>query len=159
MPRNFYWRDTLVDSVLADGGQVIPTLMGDITPTESRGMTIERVILDLQLIPTSLWVAEGTQLIDIGIGVVGQDALTAGAVPDPSVTADRPPRGWLFRTRCLVQDHAAGPAPIVLCKGDFRGKRKVDHGELVMIADSTAQFGTAFSVTITGIVRMGYLMA
>ena len=158
MARTFYWIDSLLDSAIASGGQVIPSLLGALTQINTRGITIERVILDLWIIPSMLAGTNAAQILDVGIGVVTQDAVAAGAVPDPNTSADRPARGWLYRTRCLIIDSNIEPLPAVRCTGDFRGKRKLDDGELVLVGNNTASQGTPFSVDMIGIVRVGYLM-
>ncbi len=158
MARTPYWRDTLIDKATASSAQSVTSLNGDLTPIDTRGATVIRVIMRLSVIPTALGGAVSGQIMTYGIGVVAQDAFAASAVPDPNVDADRPARGWLMRDRCLIIDVAGDPLAPVDCHGDFRGKRKLDNGELVLIVNNDNDQGAGTSITMIGLVRVLYLM-
>jgi len=97
-------------------------------------------------------------ILDVAIGVCAVDAFSDSATPDIQVNQDRPPRGWLFRTRCIVMDDGANPGPPVKCMGDMRGKRKLDNGILYLKTRASSFSGTTFSVATGGIIRTLYLL-
>ena len=83
----------------------------------------------------------------------------AQVVPDPNVGAERPARGWVWRTQVIV----AGAASMVFhvpwtIRADLRSMRKVDDGELVLIINNEALDGTAFAVFVRGVVRCAFLL-
>ena len=158
MPRTPYWRDSLKDINIASGNQSLTSLLGDWTSIETRGLTLVRLIVSLDVTPQTLGGTNSDQVMTYGVGVVGQDAFAASAVPDTEVEADRPPRGWLVRGSCRIIDSVTEPLPAVLCVGDFRGKRKLDNGELVLIMHNAAHSGTAFAISVTGVVRALFLL-
>ena len=125
---------------------------------ESRGLTATRMIMSMSLIPPTA-VSDGFMNMHIGVGVVGQDAFAAAAVPDADVAADRPPRGWLYRDQRVVAGAAgmSSHAPVHVM-ADVRGSRRVDDGELILIMDSVAIDGTAFAVRAVGLVRVVFLL-
>ena len=158
MARTPWWHDELVNTAIASGAQGIRDVMGNLSQDETRGSTIVRVILDLDISASPTNGVIGTQMVDIGLGVVSEDAFAASAVPDPSTETDRPPRGWLFRTRCVIYDDIDRTIKGTVCKGDFRGKRRLDAGILALILNNEARDGNTFSVRMTGICRTLYLL-
>ena len=84
---------------------------------------------------------EGSQHLDIGIGVASQDALAAGAgsLPDPNAADDHPIRGWVFRARGRVFGFAADQPMVYSWRidRDIRSRRKLDNGDI----RSCATFG------------------
>ncbi len=97
--------------------------------------------------------------VDIGIGLVEQDAFAALVVPDPLIAADQPIRGWVWRTRMMPMDSS-------LASGfhnderhaDIRAMRKIGDGELVMITDTNVILGSSFTAQLSGLVRTLYLL-
>ena len=158
MARKAQWTDTLISSTVASGAQGIITLMGGMSQIDSRGLTVARTIVRLSFLPP-VAVSDAIQGLHFGIGVVGQDAFAASAVPDADVDGDRPPRGWIIRDSVAVPGAAsmtnAAPVRVEL---DIRGMRKVDDGELVLIMDSVAISGTPFIVRAFGIIRVVFLL-
>ena len=132
--------------------------MGNLQPVDSRGMTIVRTIITLDLIPPAA-VSDGWQRLSLGIGVFSQEAFAGSVFPDPDVAGDRPPRGWLYRTMRAVPGAAAmtNAAPVHI-EVDVKGKRKVDDGELAIVFDNDPIDGTAFSIRVIGLVRAVFLM-
>ena len=157
MARRTAWRDTLMETTIPTGTAINQTLLGDWTTTDTRGLTVARVIVDLYLTPQLGPIATGGQVLDLGLGLASQDSFAAGDLPDPSAEADEPIRGWLWRTRCLVVDSSV-TLLVARCTGDFRGMRKIDNGELYLKFDSTPAFGTAFTVEIAGIIRCLFML-
>jgi len=156
--RKATWIDTLIAFSVASGAQQVISLMGGLLPIETRGYTLTRTILELSMVPPTA-VSDGFQAVSLGVQLVSQEGFNAGVVPDPNVGADRPPRGWVYRTRRAV----AGAASMVshdplLIMADIRAKRRVDDGELVLTINNDAIDGTAFSVRLDGIVRCAYLL-
>ena len=158
MARRADWQDTFIGLDVASGAQSITSLMGNQAAPDQRGVTVVRSIFRFHLIPPTA-ASDGYTAITCGIGVVSQEGFAAGVVPDPQVMTDRPPRGWLFREMAVVTAAASmvtGRSQEMM--GDLRGKRKVDNGELVVIFNSDHIGGTAFTVTLRGIVRTVFLL-
>ena len=116
--------------------------------------------MELTLEPSPLFGAVGQQAVDFGIGVVEQDALAAGALPDLNFPDDSPIRGWVFRKRIMLQDHTTvGVVPSMhRFELDLKSKRLIGDSELVLIIDNNSARGTAFSVETEGLIRCLYLM-
>ncbi len=70
-------------------------------------MTLTRTIIRLKMLVESVSVVNGVQAVDLGIGLLEQDAFGAQVAPDPNVAADQTPRGWVYRDRLIVRDGAA----------------------------------------------------
>ena len=158
MVRKASWFDTIPAVAPASGAQSIISLMGGVLPLDSRGYTLTRTIVDVNLAPPTA-VSDGQQIVSMGIGLVSQEAFVAGVVPDPNVALDRPARGWVWRTQVIV----AGAASMVshvpwTIRADLRGMRRVDDGELVLIVNNDALDGTSFAVFVRGIVRCAFLL-
>ena len=161
MPRNAYWEDTVINLGVPDNGDTLQSLVGGLSEDERCGMTIARTIVDLQMSPQTTSGVVGSMICDVAIGLANQQAFSTGAaaLPDLAINSERPPRGWVFRTRCAVLDDATTVAPLTFCIGDFRGKRKVDAGILYLHLAADSRTGTAFPLQVTGIIRLLYLMA
>ncbi len=161
MPRTPYWEDTVINVSSANGADTLTSLVGGLSEDERRGMTVVRAIVNLQLAPNPTSGVVGSMAVDIAIGLANQQAFTAGAgsLPDPSINSERPPRGWLYRTRTRVLDDATSVPPMTSLMEDIRAKRKVDAGILYLHLAPLPSTGTTFTTTITGIIRLLYLMA
>ena len=159
--RNAYWEDTLINVSIADNADILTSLVGGLSEDERRGMTVARTIVDMQLAPAVTNGVVGVMILDVAIGVANQQAFTAGSgsLPDPAINSERPPRGWVFRTRCAILDDATTVAPLSFCVGDFRGKRKIDAGILYLHLAAQDSSGTPFTCKAIGIIRVLYLMA
>ncbi len=158
MARRAYWEDFVSIGTVAAGANSTIAILPTLDVTATRGVTVARLIVNMWFKPVTTGAAQGAQQISMGIGVVAQEAAAAGVVPDPNVAADRPARGWLFRSVDPVQDSAGDANPMTLVKGDFRGKRKLDNGELLMIIDNDDLDGTSFTVRHCGLIRTLYLL-
>ena len=153
MARTPFWQDLLVAEVVATSAQTILGLHPQLDSTATRGMTIVRTIIDLAIAPAPPGATIGTQQVSLGIGVAAQEAFATNVVPDPNSGSDRPARGWLWRTKCMVIDMPEGVPNIVKCIGDFRGKRRLDNGEAYIAINNDGFQATAFSINIIGIIR------
>ena len=92
--------------------------------------------------------------IDIGIGLVEQDAFAVSEVPEPAVALDAPIRGWLWRDKLLSFSGTTTSLTIATeVRLDLHGQRKLGTGELVMIWDSSQVSGTSHDTTLIGIIR------
>ncbi len=161
MPRNPYWEDTVVGQTITDNGDALISLVGGLSEDERRGMTVARTIVELALSPVTTSGVVGSMVAMMAIGVANAQAFTAGAgsLPDPQINSERPPRGWLFKTQCAILDDATTVAPLTMCRGDFRGKRKIDAGILYLHVTNSSRTGTDFTIFVSGLVRVLYLMA
>ena len=102
---------------------------------------------------------EGTQFIDVGIGIASEEAVAAGALADPEASTDFPATGWLFRCRVLSQGFAADqPAAYYrTIERDLRAKRRLDNGNLYLSVTNTNDTGTSGSIIVAGITRALFL--
>ena len=156
MPRPTDWIDTRVNLTIASPSQGRQSLMTGVAPVNMRGMTLIRTIISLGMYSASIAGAWGVQNCDIGIGVASQEAFAAGVVPDPSADADKPPRGWVYRTSKVVGQNGAGAPIVTVLEADIRGARKIENGELYIVVDNALLLGTSFSVSIDGLIRTLY---
>ena len=156
MPRPTDWIDTLVILFAATGGQGFMSLMTGVAPVNMRGMTLIRTIVKLGVYSADTAGAWGVQSVDLGIGVASQEAFAAGVFPDPGTPTDKPPRGWVYRTNVQAGQNGAGAPVVTQLEADIRGARKIENGELYIVADNTAEVGTAFSIIVRGLVRTLY---
>ena len=158
MARKATWIDTIVSFTVANGAQQLVSLMGGMTPVDSRGFTLTRTIIEVSFAPPTA-VSDGYQVASYGVGLVSQEAFVAGVVPDPDQAADRPARGWVYRGSMLVAGAAnmTSHVPARLEK-DIRSQRRVDDGEMIFIMNNGSADGTTFTMTVQGLVRTAYLL-
>ena len=141
---------------LANGDQDTVDLTEDLGVDASYGCTITRIIGELWAYPVISGIVSGIMRLDLGIAMIEEDALAAGAFPDPDEQNDRPGRGWLWRGMMLVQDSggtAAGRRPERI-QFAVRSQRKIDRARVRLIIDSNLVAETTFSVEIEGLIRM-----
>ena len=147
--RPLAWADTIISNALAVGSGISPTLLAN-TPA-SDTIIIARLVIHLNVIPDAeLSVIDGVMGVDIGIGVATVQAHAAGALPDPSVDAEAPARGWLWVDRMTIYT-AVGAGPIDRwffpeVYADIRTMRKVDKGVLYIRAKNVNVSGGSFAV-------------
>jgi len=153
MARPTGWTDSLITLQVASGAQGSQSLITEFTTADLRGATIVRLVIKLDPMSQTVAGAWGSQLFDIGIGIVSQDAFAASVFPDPNLSTDRPVRGWMWRTRQVVTQNGISTAIVHTLAADMRSARKIDTGELVIVANNTVHLGTAFTVECRGIVR------
>ena len=158
MPRRARWIDAVIATTIVNGGQDAVTLFPGITPDELRNGTIIRTIGDLSLGSTTTAGAWGTGAVDIGLGVISQEAIGASVFPDPKTASDYPVRGWLYRKRCGVFQNGVGTQILFACEFDVRSQRKLDTGAYYMVIDNNSIRGSAFTADVFGSIRTLVLM-
>ena len=154
--RRRQWQDFLVTADVADSAQANANLLDGVI-TETKGLTAVRFIIRLDLRP-STWVSNSTdsQMVTMGIGIFTADAISGSVYPDPNVSTDHPGAGWLWRYCTLVnEDQASGPARIDV---DLRSMRKVMYGGTRLVINNDPDVGTAFTVSVRGLIRILYLL-
>ena len=153
--RKTQWVDTLIGTQIANSNNTLESLLGGLAVADTRDMTLLRMIvrLDVSAVPSAG--AVGMQSFTFGIGIASADAFAIGitATPNPITEADEPPRGWVYRTRCMVSASAGNEIPPTLCHGDFRGMRKIEAGELFLRMENTPSDATSFTIRVIGIIR------
>ena len=157
MSRPTDWIDSRPTMEVASGSQSIDSLMTGVAPVNMRGMTVIRTIIRLGLFSNSVAGAWGVQRVDLGIGIASQEAFAAGVLPDPSTATDKPPRGWVWRSSVLVSQNGVGGQVVFNIEADIRGARKVENGEMYLIADNLISgVGATFQVNVFGLIRQLY---
>ncbi len=154
MPRRTDWVDTILNLEVTVGAQTQTGLMTGLSTADTRGLTIIRTILQIEMFSNNIAGAFGVALMDLAIGITSQEAFAAGVVPDPRTSSDRPPRGWMWRTSKLVTQNGVGTSIVTTYAADVRGGRKVENGAVFMVADHTALLGAGFQVNVRGLCRM-----
>ena len=143
------WFDFEINSALVQGSQSVVNLTANLQDDEKKGMTLVRTIVDLELAAQ----ATGTGgKLSMGIVMVSDDSLAAGAVPDPEDNIDKP--GWLWKSlrsffTSTINDHAQA----TVVQHDLRGMRKfpASGADLVLIMTN---FAGTVTVNVDGLIRM-----
>ena len=150
------WIDTLFSLDTTSGSQNVAELMTGISPGDQNQWVLLRTIICMTVAYTIHDSGEGSQHVDIGIGITSQEAFAANAVPDPNVAGDAPTRGWIYRCRYRIWGFAADQAAVdyVRIEKDIRSKRRLDNGEAYLVVNNTAVEGATGSIRLSGIVRM-----
>jgi len=148
------WVDTIMSRALVNGGQQTQSLILEMSAGDKRQATVIRTIIQLSLHSSTVAGAWGVQRVDIGMGLASQESFTAGVVPDPNVATDKPIKGWMWRTSVLVSQNGIGTPITVPIVADVRGARKIEQGELYMVANSISVDGTTFTCSWDGLVRV-----
>ncbi len=151
--RKTRWVDARISFDVGNGAQNTQTLFPGAGQDTHRDSTIIWTIASLWFMSATTAGAWGAQDIDMGFGVISQDAIGAGNFPDPVTPADFPVRGWLFRGSQGVSQNGVAGGVLTQFDKSWRSQRKLDTGQYFLIANSTAVLGTAFSTRITGWVR------
>ena len=161
MARNPYWEDTIFSEAVVDNGDNLVSLVGGLSEDERRGMTIVRTLISLYGSPSVTSGVVGSMSLMAGIGVVNQQAFSAGtgSLPDPEINSERPPRGWIWKDAMGIMDDATTAQPLSVVKADIRSKRKVDAGIAYLHLANASRTGTDFTIRVTGLIRILYLMA
>ena len=157
MARRTDWVDTTVNLAIASAGQGSATLLGAFSVHETAGYTITRLLYELDFYKSAP-VNDGHQQITWGIAMASQEAFAASVLSDPSAQGDHPERGWMVKRSHMVAQDASEMMPPVHVVGEVRSQRKIDGSELFIVIDNTPRDGTAFTVEVTGIVRVLILL-
>ena len=151
------WADQrFASQVIASGSQVVFDLLANAPTIDT--MTVARIIGYLQVEQDPSGDNEGSQSIDVGIGVSSVEAFTIGptALPDPFSETEYPPRGWLYvaskQASLRLVSGGGTPTPAIF-EFDLGAMRKIDKGVLFLYVRNTASLGTAFTVHLSGRVR------
>ena len=140
------------------GGGNAVLLAENVSDPEKRGCTVVRLLARLTLAPATPGAVSGVQTLAMGILTMSDDAYTASAFADPEQDADYPVGGWLYRDVVTVRDEtlASGIVAFPEVVLDLRAQRKLDRSTLAFRVFNSALEGTAFTVRITGIIRVLY---
>ena len=156
MRRRRAWSDTRFSDIqLVNSNTNKKDLLAGLTPADTK--TVTRVLVDLSVSYASSFAQDGSNSIDIGIGVVSQEAFDLETLPDPNAVADYPQQGWLYvaTKRCVSFFTTSTGVTVIpaLFQVDLRAQRKVDRGVLFMVILNTADEGGSATVFIHGRVR------
>ena len=158
MARRTRWVDNLVGTTVSNGGQANDNLFQGTGSVDTQGWTVTRLIGEIALSSATTAGAWGLQLIDIGIGMISSEAISAGAFPDPNIESDKPGRGWMWRAQKTVFQNGVGTSIVVPVTIDIRSQRKVEDGTLHIIFNSTNLRGTSFTCDLNGLIRVLVLL-
>ena len=153
MARRSRWSDRLMNDSIGVSGSANFNLLPTMDIDERTAITVVRMIIHINAFASPTSGIIGVQRLDMGIGIVSVDALTAAAVPDPNDEDDRPSGGWLWRDRIPVLDDSIGVITPTISMGDIRAKRRVSSGQLILTAINTTTAGGGFSISLVGIIR------
>ncbi len=154
MPRATDWVDTvLAPASVPTGLSTNVRLDGALSQADLRGATLIRTIVSMSLSTGTVSGAWGLQMAHIGVAITGQEAFAAGVFPDPQTSADKPPRGWIYRNSAPVHQNGVGVPISTWLQADIRGARKIEAGVLYLIVDNVTVNGTSFSLVIRGLIR------
>ena len=117
-----------------------------------------RTIGNLWLASATVAGAWGYGYVDIGTGVISQEAVGATVFPDPNNVLDYPVRGWTFRERCGVFQNGTGTDVFTRCIIDTTAQRKLETGEYYIIMNHVMTIGTNFTVKVFGSLRVLLLL-
>jgi len=157
--RKTSWIDTLLTGTIANAAQFRSSLLADVTPNDAIGYTLTRLLVHLWLTTD---VAAGAYIkagVDVGIGLVTQEAFAAGIVPDPAVESERPIMDWVYRDRFLLvaNNDTTVLQPPIEVRLDLRSRRKIGNGELFIIIQNSS-VNTGFTVRHHGLIRSLFLL-
>jgi len=155
MPRMTDWLDTVINFSVATGAVATPlSLITGLAPSAMRGTTLIRTLVRLSLNSSEIAESYGVQTVNLAIGIASQEAFAAGVVPDPRISTDKPPRGWVYRTNRGVSQNGIGTTAVFPVEADIRGARKIENGEVYLVVDNDAVIGNSFTIDVTGLVRL-----
>ena len=138
---------------MANGAQAVQQLEETLSPS-TEGFTLVRTIFDVYLAGEGIVGAVGRQVVSYGIGLVSEEAFTAGVVPDPNTNTERPTGDWVVKGRCMVTIGPAGDQQAPMhCMYDLRSSRKLAGGRLTLVMNNDTVNGTAFTIRVVGQVR------
>ena len=147
------WLDTIVNESIVNVASVADNLDSNISQGDKKGMTLVRMILELNLS------AAGTgtgALLHAGIFLLHGDAKTAGVYADPEDQAEQAGYLWRWTGTCFtsaVNDRSQQTQ----IKADLKSRRKYpseDH-ELVLYMKATS---SSITVNVDGLIRTLWLL-
>jgi len=130
------------------------------TQTRFDQMTLLRTVIGIDLARAVHDSGEGSEKVALGIGIASQAAFAAGSVSDPSLNADFPIRGWLWRGQYRVFGFAADQPAVFNQRidKDLRGQRKLENGEPFIVVRVTAMEGVSSTLTMLALIRQLWLV-
>ena len=155
--RGTSWYDTNINgSAGAGGGSSSPQALfpTDVLARDIPGITVIRTLVDLSIHPTVPVSVFGGQNVRLGVGMVTADAFLAAALPDLNSVSEEPIRGWIFKNarHAFQSENSFQFGSLHL---DIHSQRKVDlDTEIYFQFQNEDMTGTAFSVEVTGLIRM-----
>ena len=158
------WIDTNIDSDVASGATTQVNLIGEFAAFQDlrlARLTLLRTIVRLDIAATVHDSGEGSQRVSMGAGIASNEAISGNTTSDPEDASEHPTRGWIFRGVWRAFGFAADQPAISVREVnlDLRARRKLENGIPFLSINNAAQEGTAFTVNVTGIMRMLYLDA
>ena len=151
--RQLFWHDTNLNASVSSTKTVI-----QLDPGDEETITLVRIVGRISVVPPSLSAtSDGVIAVDLGIGVAGASAITAGSVADPATDTQAPARGWLYANRIAVlRQNSSGTVedwmyPTV--EFDLRAMRKVDRGAVFLVHDRALVSGTVWDPRLVGRIR------
>jgi len=125
-------------------------------------ITAARLVISVTATPADpVAQVSSIQRLDMGIGVMSEEAFAVGitASPDPRVSVDAPPRGWLWRdSMTIVIENTTGLEQGIFSfpniRADLRAMRKVDRGVLFLVTAKTAISGAERNIDLSGLIRV-----
>ena len=141
-------------NTIAANGEDRKDLLVGLTAADTK--TVVRVIGHLDMQHPIGDDSEGSNTVDVAIGVTSREAFDLGTLPDPDNVADYPMVGWLYMATKLVSQHVNGTTGVwrhnATFDFDIRASRKVDRGVL-WITILNKSFTGGNSIEIFGRVR------
>ena len=99
--RRLAWNTQRFGSALTSATTQVTDLLANLVNLDT--LTAIRVVGHLVLVPATVSTnVAGLTRVDLGIGVISQEAFDAPTVPDPNVDGDVPQAGWLYRSSLII---------------------------------------------------------
>ena len=118
--RQTEWYDTDVNVSVPISGQATVQLDVNLVSDEKKGATITRVLVSLIVFPSAVNLSSR---VHMGIVLIEQDAVSAGAFPDVDQMDDQP--GWMWRHMMSVRtENVSVRRSYQLVQADIRAQRK-----------------------------------
>ena len=155
--RERLWLDELLNiQIGTTGTMTVVDLLANLDPAKTN-VTVVRQLIDLTLYPDGLGQdVDGVQQLDLGIGVVSEEAFGAGVVPDPNQETEYPRDGWLWVRRMVTTNQGGTSGAHYESRhidDDSRSQRKVDRGVLFLAGENSVSSGVGFTCRLSGRIR------
>jgi len=156
--RRRVWDDAIVNEDTATGTQDSTDLMPNFQESETKGFTLVRLIIGLDLTPNPPGVSTSADqmLMHLGIGVFSREMIDVVDFPEPQLSNNIPMTGWLWRATYVVAENVQ--VKNVRIDLDLRSQRRLMYGVPFMVMNAVLHNGVAFNVATTGMVRSLYLL-
>ena len=153
--RGTFWLDKVIAATVANGAVSTIDLMASLAVAETRGLTLVRLIYNLNWTHVSPFDTQSSDESHMGIGLIENDASSAGAFPDPQIEGDAPGRGWVVRDHTMFASAAGTSGNLIYgtMKGDIRAMRRIVYTHLWLLTHHVNVDGAAQSARLSGLVR------